>query len=105
LDIADRFKVSREVVLRRLMDRGWVTRAQYAQFVRAWEQEFSRERGQGGGGNYYATRASYLGNNYIDLAFARFRTGRISLPELADYLGMKARNVAKFEEFVMRRAS
>ena len=100
--VARRFKVSREVILRRLLDAHRVTSAEYREKVWAWFQEFQgMERGSGG--HYYNTQAAYLGRAFLDLAFSQFYAGRLSLPELAEHLGMKARNVGRLEETIMAR--
>jgi Zn-dependent peptidase ImmA (M78 family)/DNA-binding XRE family transcriptional regulator len=101
--IADRYNVSREVVLRKLMKRGLVTSSLYRDLADLWNREYEEGRGGGSGGNYYATQATYFGENYLKLAFGQYRAGRVSLPELADHLGMKARNIGKLEDFLLAR--
>ena len=102
--LARRYNVSREVVLRKLVDDGRIDASIYEQRVNEWNQEFlaRRERSGPDGGNYYATQASYLGRAYLDLAFSSYHAGSTSLAELADHLSIKARNVGKLEEFVLR---
>ena len=103
-EVADRYNVSREVVLRRLLDMGLVNTATYRRLADEWNQEYLERRGaSGGGGNYYATQATYLGDNYLRLAFGQFHAGRISMGDLADHLGIKARNVRKLEDFLLSR--
>lgn len=101
-NVARRFNVSREVVLRRLLDAGRVTSAEYRAKVWEWFQEH-QGMDRGAGGNYYNTQAAYLGRAFLDLAFSQFYAGRVSLPELADHLGVKARNVGRLEETLLAR--
>lgn len=102
-DVADRFGVSREFVLRRLMDAGRVSRAAYLELAQQWADEFLEgRRVGGGGGNYYATQAAYLGPTFLNLAFTQYWAGRVSSSELADHLGIKARNLGTMEEFFLR---
>lgn len=57
-NLARRYRVSREAVLRRILDRGMVDATYYEAKVKQW----AAESGDGGsGGNYYATQATYLG--------------------------------------------
>lgn len=98
--IAQRFRVSKHVVLRRLLDAGRVDQGTYRTMTREWDEEF-QGRGAESGGNYYATQTSYLGRTFLDLAFSQFYAGKVSLPELADHLGIKARNVGKLEDFIL----
>lgn len=97
--IARRYHVSREFVYRRFLDRNNITREEYLAAAERWIQQ-----GQSGrGGNYYLTKISYLGVNYVKLAFSRYRQERISEFELADYLDTKVRNLAGIEDYFMKK--
>jgi Zn-dependent peptidase ImmA (M78 family)/transcriptional regulator with XRE-family HTH domain len=99
--VAQRFTVSREVVLRRLLDRGLVAEATYAKWTADWNEEFTRSRAVRSGGNYYATQATYLGHSFLRLALSQLHSGRLSLEEAGHHLGVKARNVARLEDFAL----
>ncbi len=105
-ELAAFYKVSREVVLRRLIDEGRVDHSVYDSKAAEWNRAFFARVGKPGpgGGDYYATQASYLGRAYLALAFASFHAGHTSLSQLAEHLGVKARNVDGLEEFVTRHA-
>ncbi|SRR6266566_1918766 len=98
--VATRYRVSREVILRRLLDRGLVDNDTYESLAARWSQEYLESRAGMSGGNYYATRATYLGQSYMQLAFGRFYAGRVTLAELADHLGVKARSIPRLEAFL-----
>jgi len=98
--VATRYRVSREVILRRLLDRGLVDEDTYEAKAREWYEEWVASRADMSGGNYYATQATYLGPSFLQLAFARYYAGRVTLPELADHLGVKARSIPRLEAFV-----
>ncbi|MGH7553950.1 MAG: ImmA/IrrE family metallo-endopeptidase, partial [Longimicrobiales bacterium] len=102
-DVADDYGVSREAVLRRLLDRGIVDQATYLSFAQQWTDEYLEQRGRTKGGNFYATQAAYLGENFLNLAFGLYRAGRVTRPELAEHLGVKARNLDRLEEFLLTR--
>ncbi|MEX2530538.1 MAG: ImmA/IrrE family metallo-endopeptidase [Gemmatimonadota bacterium] len=101
-EVALRFNVSREVILRRLLDAGRVSSTEYREKAWEWFQEY-QNADRGRGGNYYNTKAAYLGRAFLDLAFSQFYAGRVSLPDLADHLGVKARNVGRLEETLLAR--
>lgn len=101
--IARRFNVSREVILRRILDRGWVDPETYRERVQSWADDAHEGRGGHGGGDYYNTQAAYLGDAYLRLAFSRHRAGIISTSELSEHLGVKARNILRLEEKVASR--
>jgi len=95
--VASHFNVSREVILRLILDRGWVDSQTYRDCVRAWAEEADSGRG-GSGGDYYNNQAAYLGDTYLRLAFSQYRAGVIPVSELAEHLGVKARIISKFED-------
>jgi hypothetical protein len=85
------------------LDRGLITRDAYAAYVEQWAREPVRSSGAEGGGNYYATQASYLSSAFLGLAFAQYRAGRIGLSDLSEHLRMRARNVSKLEDFLLAK--
>jgi Zn-dependent peptidase ImmA (M78 family)/transcriptional regulator with XRE-family HTH domain len=97
--LADAFKVSREVVYRKMLDRGLISSAEYREAAAFWRAEMKRS---GSGGNYYFTQFSYLGTRYIDLAFHRYHQRRFDETQLAQYLNIKPRNLAAFEQLYER---
>jgi len=96
------YNVSREVILRKLLERGLVERGFYRSISRQWIEEYEAKSGRGG--NYYANQAAYLGDKYMSLAFSRFYEGRLSLQDLADYLNIKARSIEGLERRMLGRA-
>ena len=99
--LSSRFCVSREVIFRRFLDRGLITRQEYSGAAERW-------RGQEGagsdGGDYYNTQMAYLGHSYIGLAFERYYQNRFDIIQLADYLNVKPKNVPSLEERYLRAA-
>jgi Zn-dependent peptidase ImmA (M78 family) len=102
--VASEFKVSREVVLRRFLDLGRITREHYQARAAEWKADFERGRGAVAGGNYYATQASYLGNRYLDLVFSRYHQGAISTQQTAEYLQVRESSIPGLEQFVLGAA-
>jgi Zn-dependent peptidase ImmA (M78 family)/transcriptional regulator with XRE-family HTH domain len=103
-DLADRYRVSREVILRKLFDRGLVERALYETKAEDWARQYDEGRGGSVGGNYYATQAAYLGDKYLQLAFRKYYQGGYGIEQLADYLNVKVQSVGGLEQFVLKRA-
>jgi len=96
--LADMYHVSREVILRKLRDRNLVTQTYYDEKVQAWSQNGGR--GPREGGDYYRNRKVYLGERYIEQSFSRYYQKQISIEQLADYLGVKVKNVAGMEDLL-----
>ena len=67
--IAEKYSVSKEVILRRLLDRKLVTADYYSTKAEEWNQEYLRSKAATSGGNYYLTKLSYLGSGFAQLAF------------------------------------
>jgi Zn-dependent peptidase ImmA (M78 family)/transcriptional regulator with XRE-family HTH domain len=93
--IAARFHVSREVIYRKFLDRGWIDEDQYTRVAQVW----ANQQTSGSGGNWYRTQITYLGREYIELAFRQYYQNRINDEQLAAYLDTKPRNVSTLEEY------
>ncbi len=99
--LAARFHVSREFIFRRFLDRRLIDEATYKAAADRW----AKQKQAGSGGDYYWTKLSYLGRDYVSLAFAEFRRNRITEAQLADYLDTKPRNLAGIEDYFARGAA
>ena len=93
--LAARFHVSREVIYRKFLDRGLIEQADYIRAVREWAEQ----RHPGGGGDFYWNKISYLGRDYIALAFNQYHQHRIDDVQLAEYLDTKPKNLSALEEY------
>jgi Zn-dependent peptidase ImmA (M78 family) len=103
--LAGEYKVSREVILRRLLDLDLVSQADYEERTARLRREYeNRPRGEGGG-NYYATKASYLGETFLRLAFGRYYQGAISVQQLADFLNIRVSRVPGLEQLFLQKAA
>ena len=108
-ELASYYKVSRPLILLKLVDRGIFTSDDYRQKTDQWNEEYESrlERGVGaespGGGNYYNTHAVYLGYRFMDLAFSRYYQGQCSMEELAEHLSVKAKNLPGLEDCLLRK--
>lgn len=98
-ELAERYSVSREVILRRYFDLGLVDRDYYEEMSAKWIEQCKDKKGSGG--NYYYNKRAYLGERYINLAFSRYYRNRITVEALAEYLGVKVMNLSTFEYKVM----
>ncbi len=100
---ASLYCVSRETILRRLLDQGRVRQQDYEQKVQQWSMEQTGSRGMGG--NYYLTKGAYLGERYIEMVFSHYHQGHISVEQAADYLGVGTKNVPKIEEWLFNQGT
>lgn len=91
---ADAYKVSREVILRKCLDKGLIGWQGYNQRKENRAENFKKRTG---GGNPYLNRKAYLGTKYLELAFSKYYQKNISEFQLADYLGVKADGIPGME--------
>jgi Zn-dependent peptidase ImmA (M78 family) len=101
--LADQYSVSREVILRRLRDKQLVSSQYYEQMVAQWRSSGKGKRSKGG--DPYRTKGAYLGERYLELVFSRLYQNKISVDQLADYLGVKAKNIAGMEELLFPKGA
>lgn len=95
--LAERFSVSREVIYRNFLDRGWIDQTEYEAAAVEWTAQVSK--GQSIGGNYYRTKIRYLGEDYISLVLSRYYQGQFEDDDLAHYLDIKLGNIDRLEEY------
>ena len=104
-DCAKKYNVSREVILRKCLDRNLVTQEFYEEKVREWREKWEGQKQsateEGGGGNYYATQKTYLGDKYLTLLFKQYYQQRIDEYKLADYLGVKVGAIQILEGYML----
>lgn len=98
-EIAARFCVSTEVILRKLLDRNVITSDEYEAGSRS-----SYDTKSPGGGDYYKNQIAYLGKRYVLLALQRYHQNRFDDIQLAEYLNIKPKNVTNFEDSYLRFA-
>ena len=107
-DLANHYKVSRPVILLKLIDRRLLKPADFKQKTKKWKEAYetnlekTAESKKSGGVDYYNTRAAYLGYRFMELAFSRYHHGRCSIEELAEHLNVKVKNLPGLEDRVFR---
>ena len=97
-NLAKKYSVSREVILRKYLDNGLIN----ADFYRSWSDKWINEASTSkkSGGNYYLTKKQYLGENYINLVLGKYYRNQISLEHVSDYLQIKEKNFSSFEHYI-----
>ena len=100
--IASRYGVSREAVLRRFLDQKRVGQKFYEQKAKFWAQQKKRSEGHG---NYYLTQGAYISDRFAKEVVSRHFRQQISLEQAADFLGIKPKSYAGFEERILQGVS
>ncbi len=100
-NIANKFAVSREVILRKFLDNQKITANFYAQQVKEWKNSFNEQKNNKKlGGNSDYTKRVYLGETYMETAFSQYYNNNISTQQLADYLDIKPWRIPKMESLI-----
>ena len=108
IKLAYEYKVSREVILRKLKDNNFITKEFYKNKNKEWKDEWEEEKKnkkdkkKKGGGSYYNNQTTYLGNKYLKLAFTNYYERRISEYQLADFLAVKVKSLPGIENIFLR---
>ncbi|MFW5760044.1 MAG: helix-turn-helix domain-containing protein [Cyclobacteriaceae bacterium] len=105
--ISQAYKVSPEVILRKLYDKNMVSQNYYEKQVDTWNKQYEdfKKKRKAKGGDFYHTQITYLGKDYVNLAFKQFFQNKITSTKLADYLNIAPKNLDKFQDkFLMREA-
>ena len=95
---AKKYHVSREVILRKCLDKGLIDNEFYNKKVKKWQAEWDNRGSKTGvGGNYHYTQKAYLGDKYLKLSFKQYYQQRIDEYQLADYLRVKIKAIPNLE--------
>jgi Zn-dependent peptidase ImmA (M78 family)/transcriptional regulator with XRE-family HTH domain len=97
-DLAARYGVSREAVLRRFLDQDRVTAAFYEQKAKAW----AAQQKKGAGGDWYASQNVYLSDRFAREVVSRHYKNQLSVEQAADLLGIKPKNFAGLEQRILQ---
>ena len=93
-NLASRYGVSREAILRRFLDQKRVGNAFYESRAKFWADQ----KQQAGGGNWYLNQGAYLSDRFTREVISRHYRHQISLEQAADFLGIKPKSFIGFEE-------
>jgi len=97
-DLAARYGVSREAVLRRFLDQDRVTAAFYELKAKAW----AAQQKKGAGGDWYASQNVYLSDRFAREVVSRHYKNQLSVEQAADLLGIKPKNFAGLEQRILQ---
>ena len=105
-ELANHYKVSRPVILLKLVKKGILTQENYWEKMDQWTEDYKRKRTDrttSSGGSYYNTRAAYLGYRFMELAFGKYRDGHCSVEQLAEHLNVKVKHLPQLEDRLLRK--
>lgn len=99
-ELAARYGVSREVVLRRFLDQERIGKNFYEQKAKQW----AAQRKAGKGGDWYASQNAYLSERFAQEVVRRHYRNQLSLEQASEFLGIKPKNFAGLEQRILQGA-
>lgn len=101
--LAKDFSVSREVVLRRLLDSQMISSLGYESHIKSIHREYLQKSGirKGGFAPPPSKALSQLGRKFIRLVLVSCYQEKISTSDVTEYLGVKFKHLGKIERRVM----
>ena len=98
--IANEFKVSKEVILRRLLILGRTTN----DFYKRWREKYVKEYRPFGKGRRDPAKACIKerGDKYVSMVFSAYEQAKINTLDAADYLGVKIDQIPKVHELIAK---
>lgn len=99
--LANRYGISREAILRRLLDQGRVSQRFYEQQAKVW----ASQQKPGSGGNWYASQNTYLSDRFAKEVVSRHYRNQLSVEQAAELLGIKAKNFSGIEQRILQGAA
>jgi Zn-dependent peptidase ImmA (M78 family) len=103
--IAFSYKVSKEVVLRKLLDTGKTTQTFYTKTRIKWSELYKQDlakkpKTQKGGPSYHVTNLSHLGKNFVTQVLTNYHSGKLTSSQVSDFLNIKLNRIPDYEKKV-----
>lgn len=98
-DVAKKYKVSREVLTRQLFKMKMIDFLDMEEYIYHFRLDYKRINKNKNGGNYYSKQISYLGENYLKIAYERYYQGNISSRDLTKYVRMNLKSTSTLAEY------
>ena len=109
--LAKFYKVSRETVLRKLLNLNLTTQSFFQTMKRKWDGQYQHNalhkasKPKSGGPDYHTTNISHLGRKYIGSVIQGIETGKISELDAASFLGVKVNKLTDYAQNIADYAS
>lgn len=97
--LASRYGVSREAILRKLLDLGLVSKWLYETKSASWTRQMKKP---GGGGSWYLSKNSYLSEKYASKVVSLKLQKQITTNQAAAFLDIKPRNYSGLETLILK---
>ena len=93
-ELSKTYGVSREVILRKFLDRKKISEKYYDEKRQEYNSDYFRakiknQEGKKSQGDYYNTQIVYKGKQYLGLTYGKYYNKKITITQLARYMNMK----------------
>jgi len=100
--IARHFKVSELVSVRRAMDLGLITRSEFSDFYRNYQEKQRCAAAQGqDGGNFYATQNLRIGRRFAEMVIRAAREGKILYRDAYRLTGLHGKTFEQYANSII----
>lgn len=101
-ELADKYGVSQEVTLRRLLTLGKTSPAFYQMMRHQFLETYGQPKNTTGFAPYHRVRVRDLGKPYVRLVLEAYQRDEINASEVSDYLGVNLKHLPKITEEALR---
>jgi len=103
--IALTYKVSKEVVLRKLFESDKTTQTFYSKTRIKWIEKYKhdlekKKPTKPGGPTYHVTNLSHLGKNFVSQVLINYHSGKLTASQVSDFLSIKLNRIPEYEKKV-----
>ena len=99
ISVARKYRVGKEIALRKYLDQGVVDACKYHEKLSEWHEVERQESVRSGGGNFYAIQRANLGAKFTSLVFRGYYQGAIEVDQLVEYLEIRPPTVVNLENW------
>lgn len=92
------YTVSKEVILRKIIDNHFYSPDIYQILVDKWNNELNNIPKRKQMGNFYNNKITYLGKNYVSIVFKEYFSHSISLSQASNFLMIKPKSFSEFSK-------
>ena len=90
------YTVSKEVILRKIVDNNLYPSNIYKSLVNKWNEELESIPKRKPMGNFYSNKLAYLGKNYVSIVLKNYYNHSINASQASSYLMLKPKNFSEF---------
>lgn len=110
-DIAGIYKVSKEVVLRKLLKHNLTTQSFYLEATKKWNAQYKKRKEElraaskakeSGGPSYHTTNISHLGKTFVSKVLTSYHDGILTPSQVSDFLNIKINRIKEYEKRIFK---